>query len=84
MTKRINVQTATGDNLSVRIAYSSNGYTFPYTAAIDEHSANGKTPREAVENLLEQMGIDAHPNEIAHLNVFFPQSLPMLLRRQAG
>lgn len=86
--KRIQVRTATGDSLSILVEYQPGGYTFPYTAVLgdwdlDCSHANGKTPREAVEALLEDMGVDAHPDETSYIDCFFPEALPMLLRRQA-
>lgn len=89
MSKRIEVTTKTGEKLSILVEKETYGcYVFPYNAVLNDWDegckhANGKTPSQAVSELLDL--IDAETDEdLRWLDAFFPESLPPMLRPQHG
>lgn len=89
MSKRIQVKTKSGEVLSILVERQQYGaYTFPFVAVLNDWDegctySNGKSPSDAVRELLDQLDEEA-VDDYRYLDVFFVESTPMLLRRQAG
>jgi hypothetical protein len=87
MSHRFEIVSKAGVSLSILVERYGVGMTFPYVAVLGDWDEGvqhyfGKTPSQAVESLLELLGEEA-PADLRFIDVYFGESLPSLMLRQA-